>query len=176
MRFLKLVVEILLVYPRIWIGWVRILLRTLRSLLLEFLLLSKWKKIFSTLAILQVFFAIRPWIEYSVLFLDQKEILQISIKSNLWILFFLGLNFLGNFLFLEKLFYFNFFLQILVSAIVGIGVLYPNVLFTDFLKKEDYTYSINFYIFLIFHALATLTHVIYLFLYRKTKHETSAVA
>lgn len=176
MKFLRLLLEILLIYPRIWIGWISVILRVLQALLTQFLLLSKWKQIFLVLTLLQIFFAIRPWIEYSVEFLDQKETLQISIKSNLWILLFLGLNFLGNLLFLEKLFYYNFFLHILVTSIIGVGIFYPNLLFTNFLKTEDYSYSMNFYIFLSLHFTITVIHIIYLLSYRKTKHETSYIA
>ncbi len=174
MKFLKFVLEILLVYFRIWTGWVRVLLRALQILFSEFLILSKWKQIFLILGFLQIVFTIRPWISYSVQFLNEREILQISIKSNLWILLLLMLNFFGNLFFFTKFFYFHLSFQLMASFIVVVGIFYPNLLFTNFLKIEDYTYNLNFYTFLFFHFSATFLHMLYIFTYRRAKHEISS--
>lgn len=171
MNFKNWILDILLIYPKIWIGWIKLFLRFVLSGIQLFLGLSPWKKIFFIVGSIQTFYAARPWIEYSVQFLEQKEVLQISVKSNLWILFLLIFNFFGNLFFIEKFFYFNFFFQISVSLLVGIGILYPNLLFTNFLKQEDYTFSIHFYIFVFFHTLTTFLHIVYLFQKRKFKHE-----
>jgi hypothetical protein len=164
MIFLKDLFLVLTLIPRVFYGWMRVLIRLSIDLFGYFILLSFLDKALFVLAFLQLGGTLRPWLEYSVDFLDNPETLQVSVKANLWIILLSLLVFLfsqWNQSKHRKLYI--CITQIFLTILVTIGFLFPNLLFTDFINPTDYRYSVFAKIFLTIHYPFTLFSLYYFF-------------
>lgn len=174
MIFLKDFFLVLTVIPRLIWGWVRIILRISNSLFKYFLSLGLFEKILLIVSLAQFGGTLRPWIEYSVDFLENPETVQVSVKSNLWIILLsLGVlvtSQLSTIRFQKKIL---IGLQILLTILVSLGFAFPSILFTDFINPLDYHYSIFAKVFVGIHYPFSLFILFYFFQKQEKTNEVS---
>ena len=107
-------------------------------------------KLFSVTLTLQILFSLTAWIGYDMNFGIGKVHLSTSVKPNLYFILLAGINFI-----LMEIIpgLFTFFLFILLQIISGTllvsGILYPNPVFTDFIRAEDYYFRPFFYLYIL---------------------------
>jgi len=163
MSLLKDSVFFITLLPRVAWGWLRVFFRIVKIFINYFLNLHSLEKLIFIFALGQFGGTLRPWIEYSVDFLENPEILQVSIKTNLW---FISLSF--SILVTSQLFQLKFQknlllgLQILLTILVSSGFAFPNIFFTDFINPSDYHYTVFAKLFLFIHYIFLIV-VIYSF-------------
>lgn len=151
MKFFSSLLLALQVIPLLIWGWARLFSRILVQGF-RFVLSKKISFIilfFTTLA--QLFFSARPWIVYNVDFVDNPEIIYVSIKSNLYIVIPSFINFLLINFYLKtatvKIF---FALQLVVLLVYCLGLIFPDVFFVDFQNPNDYQFHLSAILFGVF--------------------------
>ncbi len=116
-------------------------------------------------SVLQIYFSIKPWIEYDVMFTENIDKISVSSKINLYLII---LSFIT--------FYFSIFSKniyrykiIIISQFISLslfiaGVIFPKPILLDFLNKNDYYFN-NAIIF--YGVSCFLTSILSIRLYSK---------
>lgn len=145
--------------PIAFLGWVKVLKKFLGYLYFS------WKKypilirIATIVFLAQLVFSTRPWFEYKIRFYEADENLLVSSKINLIFIFLSLVNFI---LLLTEVSFSKVLiltLQVIMGALFLVGFQSPTSLHIDFTNPNDYRFSLNFYLFFGFHALAVALSV-----------------
>ncbi|MEM7181150.1 MAG: hypothetical protein AAF518_09565 [Spirochaetota bacterium] len=147
--------------PIALLGW----FRSLFFSCINFIKFWSRKTILEQISILfllsQVVLGTLPSISYEVQFLGKKELMNVSLKINLWIICYAGLLFTSHFFWKHPWHKGGFFIgQILLASLLGIGYWQPNPLFVDFLVREDFFFNHNFFLLAGVCAIVTLLSIL----------------
>lgn len=161
MMILSEILFFLRLIPLAFWGW----FRSVVFLFVNFVSFYARKTILEQISILfliaQIIMATQPWVSYRVQFLSQPELIDVSIKINLWVLGWCGLVFLMHFFWDHNLHKFFFlFGQLALVALLVIGYFLPNPLLVDFLVREDFSFNVNYYIFSGLVAITSLLSIL----------------
>ncbi|MCP5511761.1 MAG: hypothetical protein H7A24_07760 [Leptospiraceae bacterium] len=126
--------------------WILFLFHILKSSITGFWKWSFIEKLLFLSTFAQLFFALRPWIYYTVNFVEVEEVIFVSSKINLYLVisclitFFLG-NF-GQFQIHKKLF---ISFELILAIVYITALVYPNPILTDFRIASDFNYTFAVY-------------------------------
>ncbi len=168
MKFISSILLAFQVIPLLIWGWIRILLR-FGFIGFQFIFQKKFIFIilfFTTL--LQFLSSARPWIEYTVDFVDNPETVYVSSKTNLYIILPSFINFLLiNFYYSKRTNKIFIALQIFVLTLYFAGLNWPSVFITDFQNPEDF----QFRFVMIFFGILSGINLLISFWLMKTETE-----
>jgi hypothetical protein len=93
-------------------------------------------------SILQIYFSIKPWIEYDVMFTENIDKINVSSKINLYLIILSLISFYFS-IFSKNIYRYKIFIisQFISFTLFVAGVLFPNPILLDFLNKNDYYFN-----------------------------------
>jgi hypothetical protein len=145
---MNLLVFFLLIPILVIQSWIALVLKSLRSLYSFWMGLDFLYKISLALLVFQIYFSIKPWVNYEITFNDRIEFITISSKINLY-LFLLEMVHLFVFIFFEryqglKLLLFS---QVVLFLLFNVCLIFPNPIITDIKNVDDYSFTSAIYFF-----------------------------
>ena len=93
-------------------------------------------------SILQIYFSIKPWIEYDVKFTEYIDKISVSSKINLYLIILSLVSFYFS-IFSKNIYRYKIFIisQFISFSLFIAGILFPNPILLDFLNKNDYYFN-----------------------------------
>ena len=93
-------------------------------------------------SIFQIYFSIKPWIEYNVMFTENIEKINVSSKINLYLIVLSFISFYFS-IFSKNIYRYKIFIlsQLISFSLFVAGIMFPNPILLDFLNKNDYYFN-----------------------------------
>ena len=111
-------------------------------------LFHSWKnliflyKLTFILCVLQIYFSIKPWIEYDIMFTEYIDRVNVSTKINLYLII---LSFISFYycIFSKNIYRYKIIIlsQFISFSLFTAGVIFPKPILLDFLNKTDYYFN-----------------------------------
>ncbi len=129
-------------------SWFALLIKSFRDIYYFWLELNLLYKVSLILLFFQIYFSIKPWVNYEIIFNDKIELISVSSKINLY-LFFLEMIHLYILFFLTRYKGLKFLLisQTTLFLLFNVSILFPNPIITDIKNTDDYKFNMSIYFF-----------------------------